>query len=55
MCSSTLLDDYGLAPLADLERRDLLEVLENRQGRKSNIVVFICYSFGLRATDGINQ
>lgn len=38
MWSSTLLDDLGLAPLADLERRDLLEVLEDRQGRKSNIV-----------------
>jgi len=33
-----ILDDLGLAPLADLERRDLLEVLEDRQGRKSNIV-----------------
>lgn len=33
-----ILDDLGLAPLADLERRDLLEVLEERQNRKSNIV-----------------
>ena len=32
-----ILDDLGLAPLTDLERRDLLEVLEDRQGRKSNI------------------
>lgn len=33
-----LLDDLGLAPLTDTERRDLLEVLEDRQGRKSTIV-----------------
>jgi DNA replication protein DnaC len=33
-----ILDDFGLAPLSDRERRDLLEVLEDRQGRRSTIV-----------------
>jgi len=33
-----LLDDLGLAPLTELERRDLLEVLEDRCGRRSTIV-----------------
>jgi DNA replication protein DnaC len=33
-----VLDDFGLAPLSDRERRDLLEVLEDRQGRRSTIV-----------------
>lgn len=33
-----ILDDLGLAPLADPERRDLLEVLEDRCGRRSTIV-----------------
>ncbi len=33
-----VLDDLGLAPLNDAERRELLEVLEDRQGRKSTIV-----------------
>ena len=32
-----ILDDFGLAPLSDTERRDLLEVLEDRQKRKSTI------------------
>lgn len=33
-----LLDDWGLAPLADPERRDLLEVFEDRYGDRSTII-----------------
>lgn len=33
-----ILDDFGLAPLGDLERRDLLEVIEDRQNRRSTII-----------------
>lgn len=33
-----LLDDWGLAPLSDPERRDLLEVLEDRHGRRATLV-----------------
>jgi len=33
-----VIDDWGLAPLADQERRDLLEVLEDRHGNKSTII-----------------
>lgn len=33
-----LLDDFGLAPLGDAERRDLLEVLEDRVGRQATLV-----------------
>lgn len=33
-----LLDDWGLAPLRDAERRDLLEILEDRHGSRSTIV-----------------
>lgn len=33
-----VLDDWGLAPLRDPERRDLLEILEDRHGRRSTIV-----------------
>jgi DNA replication protein DnaC len=33
-----ILDDWGLAPLADRERRDLLEVLEDRHGRRATMV-----------------
>jgi DNA replication protein DnaC len=33
-----VLDDWGLAPLADQERRDILEVLEDRYGNRSTIV-----------------
>lgn len=33
-----ILDDWGLAPLADRERRDLLELIEDRYGRRSTIV-----------------
>ncbi|MEW6748009.1 MAG: IS21-like element helper ATPase IstB [Planctomycetota bacterium] len=33
-----VLDDWGLSPLADTERRDLLEVADDRDGRRSTIV-----------------
>lgn len=33
-----VLDDWGLAPLADQERRDLLEVLEDRWGHRATLV-----------------
>lgn len=33
-----IIDDWGLAPLGDRERRDLLEVIEDRYGRKSTLI-----------------
>jgi DNA replication protein DnaC len=33
-----LLDDYGLAPLSDNERRDFLEILEDRYGRRATLI-----------------
>lgn len=33
-----LIDDWGLAPLGDLERRDSLEILDDRYGRKATLV-----------------
>lgn len=33
-----ILDDWGLAPLGDRDRRDILEILEDRHGRRSTIV-----------------
>lgn len=33
-----VLDDFGLSPLTDTERRDMLEVLEDRYGRRATIV-----------------
>jgi DNA replication protein DnaC len=33
-----LLDDFGLAPLTDTERRELLEVLEDRYGRRATLL-----------------
>ncbi len=33
-----ILDDFGLAPLTDSERRDMLEVLEDRYGRRATLV-----------------
>jgi DNA replication protein DnaC len=38
MLSSTLLDDWGLAVLNHAQRRDLLEVLDDRHGQRSTIV-----------------
>jgi DNA replication protein DnaC len=33
-----IIDDLGLAPMSDSERRDLLEVIEDRHGLSSTIV-----------------
>jgi len=33
-----ILDDWGLAPLGDRERRDLLEIMEDRTGRRATLV-----------------
>lgn len=33
-----VLDDWGLAPLKDQERRDLLEILEDRHGLRSTVI-----------------
>ncbi len=33
-----ILDDWGLAPLGDRERRDVLEVVEDRYGRRATLV-----------------
>jgi DNA replication protein DnaC len=33
-----ILDDWGLAPLGERERRDLLEVLEDRSGQRATLV-----------------
>lgn len=33
-----ILDDFGLAPLGDTERHDLLEVLEDRYGRRATLI-----------------
>lgn len=32
------LDDYGMVPLNDVQRRDLLEVIEDRYGRRATLV-----------------
>jgi DNA replication protein DnaC len=33
-----IIDDFGISPLSDADRRDLLEILEDRDGLKSTIV-----------------
>lgn len=33
-----ILDDWGLAPLSDQQRRDVLEILEDRHGARSTVV-----------------
>jgi DNA replication protein DnaC len=33
-----VLDDFGLAPLGDVERRELLEILEDRYGTRATLV-----------------
>jgi DNA replication protein DnaC len=33
-----ILDDWGLTPMTDLQRRDLLELMEDRYGLKSTII-----------------
>ncbi len=32
------MDDWGLAPFGDRERRDLLEIVEDRAGRRATLV-----------------
>ena len=34
-----VLDDWGIAPFTDEQRRDLLEILEDRHGRRSTLVM----------------
>ncbi len=38
MLSSTLLDDWGLAPFTAQQRRDMLELLGDRYGHRSTLV-----------------
>lgn len=38
MCSTTLLDDWGPEKLKDEQRRDLLEIIEDRYEKRSTIV-----------------
>ena len=33
-----VLDDFAIAPVTDIERRDLLEVLEDRYGMHSTVI-----------------
>jgi len=33
-----VIDDFGIAPLTDTERRDLLEILEDRHGTRATII-----------------
>jgi DNA replication protein DnaC len=33
-----VIDDWGLTPFDDLGRRDMLEILEDRHGRRSTLV-----------------
>jgi DNA replication protein DnaC len=33
-----VLDDWGLAPVGDRERRDMLEMIEDRTGRRSTLI-----------------
>ena len=33
-----ILDDWGLAPVGDRERRDMLEMIEDRTGRRSTLI-----------------
>ncbi len=37
-CRLTILDDWGLAPITAEQRRDLLEIMEDRYGRRSTMV-----------------
>jgi hypothetical protein len=36
-----VLDDWGLAPVSDLERRNLLEVIEDRHGNRSTVLTSV--------------
>ena len=33
-----VLDDWGLAPLTDIQRRDVLEIMDDRHGAKSTVI-----------------
>ncbi|MFQ5598884.1 MAG: IS21-like element helper ATPase IstB [Nitrospiria bacterium] len=37
-CNLLVLDDWGLSPLIDEQRRDLLEIVEDRHGSRSTII-----------------
>ena len=38
MFCETLLDDWGLAPFSEENRRDLLEIVEDRHDRRATII-----------------
>jgi hypothetical protein len=38
MLRSTLLDDFGLAPMSEEVKRDLLEILDDRYDRRSTLI-----------------
>jgi DNA replication protein DnaC len=37
-CELLMLDDWGIAPFKDEQRRDMLEILDDRYGRRSTLV-----------------
>jgi DNA replication protein DnaC len=37
-CELLVLDDWGIAPFKDEQRRDMLEILDDRYGRRSTVV-----------------
>jgi DNA replication protein DnaC len=37
-CDLLVLDDWGIAPFTDEQRRDILEILDDRYGRRSTLV-----------------
>jgi DNA replication protein DnaC len=37
-CDLLVLDDWGIAPCTDQQRRDLLEIIDDRYGRRSTLV-----------------
>jgi DNA replication protein DnaC len=37
-CDLLVLDDWGIAPFTDEQRRDMLEILDDRYGRRSTLV-----------------
>jgi DNA replication protein DnaC len=39
-----ILDDWGLTPLTAEQRRDLLEIIDDRHGRTSTVVTANCQS-----------
>lgn len=38
MCRCTLIDDFALAPLTDEQRRDLLEIMDDRYEKRSTLI-----------------